>query len=130
METIKAYTDLEQSKKLAKILALESADMYYPNRIDIKYQSALPIEYKHGNPLLSQEIAAWSLAALLEQLHYEVCDDDGYSTYLQINKDDDMYQLEYIDPSEIFESIETDRYKHFVDACVAMVEKLHKLNLL
>jgi hypothetical protein len=65
MATIKSYTDIEQSRKLAKILPLESADMYYPNRIDIKYQGALPIEYKHGNPLLSQEIAAWSLAALL-----------------------------------------------------------------
>jgi len=67
---------------------------------------------------------------LLEQLHYEVCDDDGYSTYLQINKDDDMYQLEYIDSSGIFESIETDRYEHFVDACVDMIEKLKGLKML
>ena len=29
MEKIKAYTDLEQSKKLAEILPLESADMYW-----------------------------------------------------------------------------------------------------
>lgn len=29
MATIKAYTDLEQSKKLAEILPVESADMYY-----------------------------------------------------------------------------------------------------
>jgi len=62
---MKAYTDISQSKKLAEILPIESADMYYPNRTDITYQGALPIEYKHGNPLLSQEIAVWSLAALL-----------------------------------------------------------------
>lgn len=31
MATIKSYTDLEQSKKLAKILPLESADMHYNN---------------------------------------------------------------------------------------------------
>ena len=29
METIKSYTDIEQSKKLAEILPLDSADMYY-----------------------------------------------------------------------------------------------------
>ena len=29
MATIKAYTDLEQSKKLAEILPLETADMFY-----------------------------------------------------------------------------------------------------
>ena len=62
---MKAYTDVKQSKKLAEILPIESADMYYHNRIDIKYQGIIPIEYKHGNPLLSQEIPAWSLAALL-----------------------------------------------------------------
>lgn len=62
---MKAYTDLEQSKKLAEILPLESADMYYPNRTDTKYQGALPIEWKRGLPLLSQEIPCWSLSALL-----------------------------------------------------------------
>ena len=30
MATIRAYTTIEQSKKLAEILPLESADMYYP----------------------------------------------------------------------------------------------------
>ena len=34
MTTIKSYSDLQQSKKLAKILPLKSADMYYewPNK--------------------------------------------------------------------------------------------------
>jgi hypothetical protein len=39
--------------------------MYYPNRINTEYQGALPIEFKCGNPLISQEIPAWSLTALL-----------------------------------------------------------------
>ena len=29
MATIKSYTDIEQSRKLAKFLPIESADMYY-----------------------------------------------------------------------------------------------------
>ena len=125
---MKAHTDLEQSKKLAEILPIESADMCWTKYVDTGDITSLHVTVNYG--IVPIEYPCWSLAALLEQLHYEVCDDDGYSTYLQINKDDDMYQLEYIDPSEIFESIETDRYEHFVDACVAMIEKLHKLNLL
>ena len=35
MATIKSYTDIEQSKKLAEILPLESADMGY-NGIEIE----------------------------------------------------------------------------------------------
>lgn len=31
---MKAYTDIEQSKKLAEILPIESADMYYFRQID------------------------------------------------------------------------------------------------
>ena len=137
MATIKSYTDLEQSKKLAEILPTESADMYYfldptpagniyhivTPQIDFGVKTKEP-EYNKG------DIPCWSLAALLEQLPYEVCDDDGNSVYLQINKEDDVYQLLYTDPYGDFESIETDRYEHFVDACVAMIEKLHELNLL
>ena len=62
---MKSYTDLEQSKKLAKILPIESADMYYHNRTDIPGNYPLPIVWKHNNPLLSQETPCWSLAALL-----------------------------------------------------------------
>ena len=128
METIKGYTDLEQSKKLAEILPIESADMYYPNRIDIKYQGALPIEYKHGNPLLSQEIAAWSLAALRNLLPVGIkVNENTYLfeshntfdkswVYRYYNEDDTSY-LYYKNTSEI-------------DACVAMIEKLNKLKML
>lgn len=137
MATIKSFTSIEQSRKLAEFLPLESADMeYLAIKETGKLVGGIPFvkddsevedsAYSH----IYDRIACWSLAALLEQLPYELCDDDGYSTYLQINKDDDMYQLIYEDPSEIFESIETDRYEHFVDACVAMIEKLHELNLL
>lgn len=76
---MKAYTNLEQSKKLAKILPVESADMYYPNRIDMEYQSALPIEFKLGNPLLSQEIPCWSLAVLLDILPETI--EDEFAEY-------------------------------------------------
>ena len=119
---MKSYSDLQQSKKLAEILPLESADMYYP------IEGASP---KFGVALsISSNIPCWSLAALLEQLPYEVCDNDGNSLYLEINKEDDVYQLAYIDPYGFTENIYPDMHEHFVDACVAMVEKLKELNLL
>lgn len=65
---MKAFTDIEQSKKLAEFLPIESADMYYHNRVDIPDNFPLPIEWKHNNPLLSQEIPCWSLTALLAQM--------------------------------------------------------------
>ena len=127
MATIKSYTDIEQSKKLAGFLPLESADMcwYLATKGNPK------VMFNEGyNKYGDFELPCWSLAALLEQIPYELCDDDGNSSYLQINKEDDVYQLVYEDPYGDFESIETDRHEFFVDACVAMIEKLHELKML
>ena len=56
MATIKSYTTVEQSRKLAEILPLESADMYYEDDISV--------EFGHG--WHAQHIPCWSLAALLK----------------------------------------------------------------
>lgn len=65
---MKSYTDLEQSRKLAEILPLKSADMWYPgdNEDDIEcgfgdIQQELYINYGDGHP-------CWSLAALFAAL--------------------------------------------------------------
>ena len=113
----KICTDILQSKKLAEILPLESADIYYPNRIDIKYQGILPIEYKHGNPLLSQEIAAWSLAALLGVMEEPELIKNSEGKWL--------IRVWYCNYPYI-----KGGYDNSVDACVDMIEKLHELNLL
>ena len=148
MVTIKSYTDIEQSKKLAEILPRESADMYYqyvlPKSDKIKHNPEIgnPVNalewYNKGYTTFGEEpitldeycLPCWSLASFLEQLPYELCDDDGNSSYLQINKEDDMYQLVYEDPYGDFESIETDRYEHFVDACCEMILKLEENHLI
>ena len=73
---MKSYTDIEQSKKLAEILPLESADMYYfldptpagniyhltLQRVDVGIKN-LP-HYDEG------DIPCWGLAALLSILPY------------------------------------------------------------
>ena len=125
MATIKSFTSLEQSKKLAEILPIESADMCY-----IAHSELINIHEPFYKKMDKEDTPCWSLAALLEQIPYELCDDDGNSSYLQINKEDDVYQLVYEDPYGDFESVETNRYEHFIDACVEMVIKLHELNLL
>jgi len=132
METIKSYTDLEQSKKLAEILPLESADMYYfldPTpagniyhivipRIDFGIKTRKP-EYNEG------DIPCWSLAALLSVLQkaaYSIDEDadvvlDSYKTvewHLGINNSDLRLITE----------------PNLIDACYEMIIKLHELKKL
>lgn len=73
MATTKSYTDINQSKKLAEILPLESADMFYNEEpdevylkdvINTKYPMVIGEEQKHH--LEEYGIPCWSLAALLE----------------------------------------------------------------
>ena len=66
---MKSYTDLEQSKKLAEILPIESADMMWDDwslidegwKLSVGYYPE--IEKDYGRKCYP----AWSLAALLEQ---------------------------------------------------------------
>ena len=75
---MKAYTDLEQSKKLAEILPLESADMHYTivgDAVVGDYQKgisgAMSIAKawkKNPDELAKKVVPCWSLAALLNIL--------------------------------------------------------------
>lgn len=67
MTTIKSYTDINQSKKLAEILPIESADMCYGIDDDTLTYNDLPwlIPY-HKYTAKEFYIPCWSLAALLE----------------------------------------------------------------
>ncbi len=111
MTTIKSYTDLEQSKKLKEVLPLESADMYYSyyhNPISgASYYEECPIFHIPINK--NKSLPCWSLAALLYVLPSATLD----------SSDDHHYRVHC---NEKF----TDWYDNPVDACVAMVEKLHE----
>ena len=123
MTTIKAYTDLEQSEKLAKILPIETADMYYHNRTDMPGNYSLPIVWKHNNPLLSQETPCWSLAALLGVLPNKL------QIVLAINDFQGYRKEKYV-----IGSVAHDKYDCFadnpVDACYELILKLHERKLL
>lgn len=64
---MKNYTDLEQSKKLAEFLSLESADMWwawYSSPLSEGYYGDFPMFCKPiCNP--DESVPCWSLAALL-----------------------------------------------------------------
>ena len=74
MATIKSYTDIEQSKKLTKILSIESADGTWVQRVVCGEALDMPEEMQY----IHQEtpfrfysgigIPCWSLTALLECL--------------------------------------------------------------
>jgi hypothetical protein len=134
MATIKSYSDLEQSRKLAEILPLESADMYYYNRhIDLtetKYEVfVVDKSNKYVDFFKSYAVAinnneiipCWGLASLLGVLDYPQLSKDKLGSgkvgwMVSVYPNDCRYDSCWHDNP--------------VDACVAMIEKLHELNLL
>ena len=105
---MKTYTDLEQSKKLAKILPIESADMFYNPRPS----NEIPYIGNTNTALL--QVPCWSLAALLAVLpNYE------------INNFGDGIQLDVNNKTLATEGDET-----LLDLVVNMIIYLHELNLL
>lgn len=65
---MKSYTDLAQSKILAEILPLESADMYYYTVNGHSEWYKTPNILENINDIDENSIPCWSLAALLSVL--------------------------------------------------------------
>lgn len=111
---MKSYTDLEQSKKLAEILPIESADMYrvFENNAETRvYYGKMPTAFFVCEP-------CWSLAALLGVLEHPRCFQGDKPTY---------WFCGCFGKDKLYHEVEADNP---VDACVAMIEKLNGLNLL
>ena len=124
MATIKSYTDIEQSKVLAEILPLDSADYFYKYCIghynSIYYRLETYPYNKGGNK--NHDIPCWSLAALLDILPLEVSfnkQTDGVDTYYYIASCDARYCDVY-----------SHRHINVVDACYEMVTILKERNLI
>ena len=120
---MKSYTNLEQSKKLAEILPIESADMFYrDNGIDVK------LMWEHN----AQKVTTpcWSLAALLNVIPQEIFDGEYI---LNITEGcDNRWVLTYDgyeDRTKSYYGLSSGA-DNLVDACVAMIEKLNKLQIL
>jgi len=115
---MKAFTDLEQSRRLSEILSLESADMIYPSNFGFPFVwIEKPKKDKNSTP-------CWSLAALLSILksRAELVTTEGSSA-------SGCWSCELIFPflEQYAGFTEAD---NLVDACYEMILKLHRNKLL
>jgi len=122
MATIKSYTDLEQSKKLAEILPIESADMHY-EYIGIPVVNVGTPNYNENG----QIIPCWSLAALLDIIPKRIKDYNILGIDIGENDTNIWYDEIGCGVSNDLPDITKESA---VDACYEMVIKLHELNLL
>lgn len=128
---MKSYTDLEQSKKLAEILPLESADMYWKNGVSDKYiQCFTPFTGDGAD--YDYDVPCWSLAALLNVLPNNenistTISKGGYriSTFEYTNS----WFVEYEDETNGLNNCVTSA-SNPIDVCYEMIIKLYKQNLL
>ena len=120
---MKAYTDILQSKMLAEILPLESADMCYANdgtsiKIDANPYSVRKLMWKD---YVVEVIPCWSLAALIDVIntnYYTTIYHDGVAWNIDIIHHDNVK-----DKHSVYANTP-------INACVAMIEKLHEQKLL
>ena len=125
MATIKSYSDLQQSKKLAEILPIESADMHSEAK-DIDGDMVFIVVSGLGDKTKSNYGSpVWSLAALFGVLPDNYIDVDDTIKHPSLMKTkDSRYMVIY----SAFQY--TSLYNNPVDACVAMIEKLNELKIL
>jgi len=112
---MKFYTNLEQSRKLAEILPVESADMFFAD-------GERPAIWNNKDAGLDDEdIPCWSLAALMNIMRLDY--------YIVRTLDILTSSFTYSIHAGYFD-IETGEYENLVDACVEMISKLHEQKLL
>lgn len=116
---MKSYTDIEQCKKLAEILPIESADMYYTPYLNDEHWYNTPNIGEACIPL--NELPAWSLTALLEVLPYP-----------QLSKDKLGGGKEGWMVSVYPDNCRYDSFWHEnpIDCCMEIILKLHEQKLL
>lgn len=138
---MKAYTNIEQSKKLAKILPIESADKYYFRQIDSdcfppNVESILPIPlFKDSKEDFNYDIPCWSLAALLDFLPpYLYESERGIDLNIYLNLNGKGWHCSYM--PNCIENMKEDKFRlitngdNLIDACYEMIIKLKERNLI
>jgi len=129
MAIIKSYTDLPQSKVLAKILPLESADMHYATWTIL--DGEFIVSPNQGSTIKSMQedygnqiIPCWSLTALLSVLPKIDAEEPMVRKLYYANEPKERYICQYSLTNM------TSEYGNPVDACVAMIIKLHEREIL
>ena len=120
---MKSFTDIEQSRKLAEFLPIESADMaYIASATDDNGETLYTAEYKSEIIIHESDdyINCWSLAALLgilsfPALRYDI--EDGEGGWIVSCENNDKEYLSYYRDNP-------------VDTCYEMILRLHSNQLL
>jgi hypothetical protein len=111
---MKSYTDIEQSKKLAEILPLESADMMYDRLIVIPFNDG-------------SLAPCWSLAALLRLMPKRYNDDKVYMPLVgRYYEGNHKFICGYFGDG----LLDCTFGETSINACYEMIIKLHEQNLL
>lgn len=147
---MKAYTDMEQSKKLAEILPVESADMWWAERYAVQdmkdspyisYKAPVcylsfskPSEYNYSTDII-KDFPCWSLSALLSILPPYLFE---FERGIDLNVYPDLngkgWHCSYM--PNCTENMKKDKFKlmtsedNLIDACYELVLKLHEQNIL
>lgn len=144
MAIIKSYTSVEQSRKLAEFLPLESADGFweYHNKWCSEgdewegyedYPRAEPyFEYTREENEWKEDksdVPCWSLAALLSILPKKYYPIKDHETNLILGKPKDKWCVLYWDATGMQDGEQTLEDSP-IDACVEMILKLHELKAL
>ena len=133
---MKSHTDIEQSKKLAEILPVESADMWWSkNFIYYNPTAAIGISAEYSNVYTDKfgedDIPCWSLAALLDQLEDVIYDEEDNNWELVLKKENVQYDVYYLNIWGEQDNIILDHfYDDLIDCCYEMILKLKESNLL
>lgn len=128
---MKSFTDINQSKKLAEILPVESADMSINHSLLHNMTTVLTTPYKKLHEFFSGDtpdttLPCWSLAALLNILPH--CIDDRYDLVLGKLSDDKGWYVMYDDVDHFAKHYVTN--SNLIDACYEMILKLHEQKLI
>ena len=136
---MKNCTDIEQSKRLAEILPIKSADMWWSRCTITDFgDGVLKVSYAVEPCNISQfrntkeDVPAWSLAALLSILpnneHITTSVSRGSWQIEPINYLPNTWWCEYEDNESLTEfNVSADNP---VDACYKMILRLHKHKML
>ena len=128
MATIKSFTDIPQSKKLAEILPIESADMWWSKCTIIDFgDGVLKVSYAVEPCNISQfrntkeDIPCWSLAAL-----FNILPDGTDIMKDKTDTENEKYMCSVGVKGEVLYTFGSNP----IDVCYEMVLRLHELKML
>lgn len=127
---MKAYTTLEQSKKLAKILPLKTADMDYIPIANVDGEYSINVNIWNNDHIIEDGwIPCWSLAALLDYLR-----EIDFLPEIDADKCEVTMNVNYYNEEEarLLAPIHNIKVKaeSFIDACYDLVLKLNEQKVL